>query len=78
VPTALLVGPYRLFFFAGDRREPPHVHVEREKNHAKIWLNPVRLREGGRFRRDEINRILELVRANEAQLLRVWDEYFSD
>ena len=28
MPTALKIGPYRLFFYAGDREEPPHVHVE--------------------------------------------------
>ena len=78
VPTVLRVGPYRFFFFSGDRLEPPHVHVEREKVRAKVWLGPVRLQEGGGFRRNELARILELVRANEAQLLRAWDEHFSD
>jgi len=30
MPTVLQIGPYRFFFYAGDRDEPPHVHVERE------------------------------------------------
>ena len=29
MPTIKLIGPYRLFFWASDRNEPPHVHVER-------------------------------------------------
>jgi hypothetical protein len=29
MPTALRIGPYRFFFYAGDRDELPHVHVER-------------------------------------------------
>jgi hypothetical protein len=40
MPTVLRVGPYRCFFFAGDRNEPPHVHVERDTNRAKVWLDP--------------------------------------
>ena len=30
------------FFYAGDRDEPPHVHVERDNNQAKFcwrWLD---------------------------------------
>ncbi|MGH8602778.1 MAG: DUF4160 domain-containing protein [Gammaproteobacteria bacterium] len=30
-------------FFASDRDEPPHIHVEREDKGAKFWLDPVRL-----------------------------------
>jgi len=36
MPTALRIGPYRFFFYAGDRDEPPHVHVEREQCIAKF------------------------------------------
>jgi hypothetical protein len=43
MPTVLRSGPYRLFFYSGDRGEPPHVHVERESSVAKVWLDPVRL-----------------------------------
>jgi hypothetical protein len=51
MPTILRVGPYRLFFYAGDRDEPPDVHVEREDKIAKFWLDPVRLHGSGRFNR---------------------------
>ncbi|MGH8747327.1 MAG: DUF4160 domain-containing protein, partial [Burkholderiales bacterium] len=34
MPTALRKGPYRFFFYAGDRNEPVHVHVERDDNVA--------------------------------------------
>lgn len=78
MPTVLGIGPYRFFSYAGDGQEPPHIHVERDRDRAKVWLDPVRLQESGGFRRSEIARILELVRANEAQLLRAWNEYFTD
>jgi hypothetical protein len=72
------IGPYRFFFYAGDRGEPPHVHVERDENTAKIWLAPIRLQNSGGFSRAEVNRILELVAENREYLLRGWDEYFND
>jgi hypothetical protein len=36
VPTVRREGPYRFFFYSADRTEPPHVHVERDTNRAKI------------------------------------------
>ena len=78
MPTVLRIGPYRFFFYAGDYDEPPHVHVERDENLAKFWLDPVRLQRSGGFNRPEITRIRKLVQDNQDQLSRSWDEYFSD
>jgi len=38
MPTLLKIGPYRFFCYAGDRDEPPHVHIERDNDEAKYWL----------------------------------------
>src|SRR5436190_6760940 len=57
MPTVLRVAPYRFFFYASDRREPPHIHVERDDKVAKFWLEPVRLERSGGFTRREINRV---------------------
>ncbi|MBM3145610.1 MAG: DUF4160 domain-containing protein [Chloroflexi bacterium] len=77
-PTVLLSGPYRIFFYSGDRDEPPHVHVERAENNAKYWLEPVRLQRSGGFSRKEINRIQKLVEENQERFLDQWYDYFSD
>jgi len=76
MPTVLRSGPYRLFFYSGDRDEPRH--VERDANRAKLWLDPVRLAESGGFGRAEIRRVEALVRDNANQLRRAWDEYFTE
>ena len=44
MPTMLGRGPYRFFFYAGDRGEPVHVHVERDDDIAKFRLDPDPLR----------------------------------
>ncbi len=77
MPTVLISGPYRFFFYAGDRDEPAHVHVERDNNKAKFWLNPVRLQNSGGFSRTEINRVQKIVEENEEDLLRSWNDYFN-
>ena len=78
MPTVLRVGPYRCFFYAGDREEPPHIHVEREDNIAKFWLEPVRLQSSGGFSRREINRIRRLIEENQPGILEGWHEFFHD
>ena len=77
MPTVLRIGPYRFFFYAGDRDEPQHLHVERDNDLAKFWLDPVRMQTSGGFHRSEINRILKLVEDNEEFLARSWNEFFN-
>lgn len=77
-PTVLRSGPYRFFFYSDDRSEPPHIHVRRDANHAKLWLDPVRLAVNHGFPRQELNRITAIVSDNREDLLEAWHEFFSD
>jgi len=78
MPTALRIGAYRFFFYAGDRDEPQHVHVERDNYLAKFWLNPVSLQTSGGFSETEIRRIERLVEQNREILAGRWNEFFND
>jgi len=77
MPTVLRSGPFRLFFYAGDRDEPPHVHVERDTCEAKFWLDPVRLQQSRGFASSEINKIEKLIAENQQHLLDSWNEFFN-
>jgi hypothetical protein len=78
MPVVFRDGPYRFSFFAGDRNEPPHVHVLREDLAAEYWLEPqVRLARNGGFRPHELNRIERIARENREQLLEMWHEFFN-
>jgi hypothetical protein len=77
MPTILRAGPYRLFFYAGDRDEPLHVHVERGDDIAKFWLDPVRLQKSGGFRRPEIVRIAKILEEHQSEIEEAWHEYFG-
>jgi hypothetical protein len=60
MPTVLRVGSYRFFFYSADANEPPHVHIERDDNVAKFWIDPARLVASGGFRRAELREISAL------------------
>lgn len=77
MPTVLRIGPYRFYFYAGDRNEPEHIHIERDDCVAKFWLDPVRFERSGGFASNEINRIQKLVEDNREELIRSWNEHFN-
>src|SRR5437016_5910349 len=78
MPTVLRVGPYRFFFYASDRPEPRHVHVERDQANAKFWLGPpATLQRSNGFSRSELNTIYRLIEEHHDLFSRSWDEYFA-
>jgi len=77
MPTIIRMGPYRFFFYAGDRDESPHIHVERDDKIGKFWLEPVRLQYSGGFNRTEISRIQKIIQKNQIQLMEGWHDYFG-
>ncbi len=78
MPTLLKIGPYRFFFYSSDGCEPMHVHVERDNNIAKFWLDPIRLQNSGGFRRNEINSIQGVIQEYQVAFMEKWNEYFCD
>jgi hypothetical protein len=77
MPTALRIGPYRFFFYANDGIEAEHIHVRRDENVAKFWLDPIRLEKSAGFGKAELRNIQESVREHQTELLKAWHEYFE-
>jgi len=77
MPTVLRIGPFRFFFYAGDRDEPCHVHVERDNKIAKIWIDPVRLQTSGGFSRKELSQILKIIVEHRINIQEAWNDYFG-
>jgi hypothetical protein len=42
MPTVLQILGWRLFFFANENREPPHIHCRKGGMECKYWLFPDR------------------------------------
>lgn len=76
MPTTVIDG-YIFRFYSSDTNEPPHMHVLRGENEAKIWLQPVGVAHNYGYHRAELNRILRLTREHQERLLEVWNAYFG-
>jgi hypothetical protein len=77
MPSIFRSGPYRFFFYSGDRNEPPHVHVEHDDCEAKFWLDPIRLERSGGFSSRELGKIQKLIEENQQHLAERWNEFFN-
>jgi len=78
MPTVLRSGPYRFYFYSHEPGEPPHVHVDRDEETCKFWLDPVALVRNLGFSAKELRKVQRLVTDNRQGLLEAWHEYFSE
>ena len=76
-PTVFRSGGFRFYFFS--REEPRmHVHVHHAEGEAKFWLEPeIALADNYGLNRRRINTALGLVRRNQDELRRAWQEHFE-
>jgi len=68
-------GPYRLFFVSFDCHEPTHVHVQRERETCKYWMETAALASNHGFSPVELNTIRQSLRENRSRILEAWDEH---
>jgi uncharacterized protein DUF4160 len=75
MPVVLRVKGYKFFFYEADvANEPPHVHVGKEGNEAKFWLNPLKVAREGRFRQSDLREIERIIENNLEFLLGAWEK----
>ena len=75
MPVVLRVAGYKFFFYQADlANEPPHVHVAKEDNEAKFWLDPIRIVREGKFRKSDLRDIERIIEDNLQFLLNAWKE----
>lgn len=78
MPTVFRSGPFRLYFYSHEPNEPAHVHVDRDEQTCKFWLEPIALASNLGFNAKELRQIENLVINNQQGLLEAWNEYFKD
>ena len=77
MPTVFRYGPYRFYFFSHEPNEPPHVHIDRDDQSCKFWIEPVALARNLGFSARELRDLERLVIDNHQRLLEAWHEYFG-
>ena len=75
--TALRTGPYRLYFYSHQLNEPPHVHIDRDNDSCKFWLDSVARAGNLGFNAKELRDLEKMIIENQQRLLEAWHEYFG-
>ena len=78
MPTVLRLGPHRIYFYSHEPNEPAHVHVDRDDQSSKFWLQPVALARNLGFSPRELRRIEGLIADHQQELSEAWSGYFRD
>lgn len=80
MPNLLREAGFQFHFYSaeGEPLEPPHIHVRRGGDAAKLWLTPdVVLQASDGFSRGDLRRIERIVRGNRAESERRYNEWFA-
>ena len=78
MPVALFCGPFRFHFYSVDRAEPMHVHVTRDDDECKFWLEPtIKIANNDQFSKHELRRIEKLVHQHRQLIVEKWHEHFN-
>ena len=77
MPTVLRQGPYQCYFYSHEPFEPPHIHVDRDEQTVKFWLEPIALARNLGFSAVELGKIEKVVIDHQAFLLEKWHEHFG-
>lgn len=64
-----------LLLHSYDCNEPPHVHVRRDRNEAKFWLEPVEIEREGGFSGHELREIRDIIIGNLDKMQEKWYEH---
>ena len=78
MPTLLRERGFRFSFFSADCQERRHVHVRKDRNEAKYWLDPVSLERNARFSDNELRQIEDIIYDHLEELRKAWDDYCTD
>ena len=78
MPSILTEKGYRFFFWSLEGNEPSHIHVEKDNNYAKFWLNPVEIANSKGFKSHELTDLFKIVIKNKNLFEELWNEYFNN
>jgi hypothetical protein len=68
-------GPYQFYFYSSDCKEAKHVHVWRDRQKCKFWIEPIELFHNDGFSAHELSRIRAIIERELPRILEAWHEH---
>lgn len=77
-PTIFRDGPFRAYFFSLEETRM-HVHVQSPDGEAKVWMEPeIELAKYHGLSKQDVNRVIKLVRDRQQEIRDAWNEHFPN
>jgi hypothetical protein len=61
MPTILRLEGFRFYFYSHETNEPPHIHVDKENDSAKFWIESVSLSRNIGFSAKDLRKIQDII-----------------
>ena len=78
MPTLLRRKGYRFFFYSADGWEPAHIHVVKDDNEAKLWLNDFGLAMNMGYSARDLGEIVRKTRECRDAFQEAWNDHFAN
>ena len=76
--TLLRLRGYRFYFHSQVTGDPPHLHVDRDRKSAKLWIESTTVVRNVGFSSLEVREITRIIVEYRLEFLRRWNDYFED
>lgn len=77
MPTVFIEQGFRFFFYSKEGNEPIHIHIRKENNYAKFWINPLSIAYNVGFNKNELSKIKAIIFSNQDKIKESWNEHFT-
>ena len=77
MPTLLIWHGHKFRFYASDGPEPPHVHIVKDSQAAKIWLGTLDVAYRHGYNDRDMKQLLAVVSENRNDWIRAWNDFFG-
>lgn len=77
MPTLINERGFRVVMYFNDH-DPPHVHVKRAGNEARVQIDPVMIMDNYSYNQNELKLILGIIEKHQTMLMDTWNLYFGD
>lgn len=77
MPQLLREQGYRFYFYSNKRGEPPHVHVDKSGDTAKLCLKDLAVARNSGYSPFELAHIRRIIMKHRFDFLRRWHEHFG-
>lgn len=78
VPTVFIEGQFAFRFYSSDASERVHVHVVKDADEAKFWVDRVALVTNYGLSRADLQKVRAIILRRRQEIITCWERHFHE